>query len=278
MKRLSLLLLLIPTLLQAAGDPRWYQVEVIIYAHNNTDYHESELWPVDYSLPKLEGSQELVAAPSRKVSTSKPVPFSLLRSDALQLGGAASRIKRASDVDLLLHFGWLQPGLEEKKAVAVHIHDKMLESAAKAKASAKESKELPKLDGTLRLVLSRYLHLESDLIWRDPMSAEELALLSALPVQKEGETETETVENEEGIKNGETVEENNAVATELAAEPVAVETAPQLPLITHHVYRMQQSRRMRSNELHYIDHPRFGIVAIATRYEPNKTAKPAAAN
>jgi hypothetical protein len=32
-------------------------------------------------------------------------------------------------------------------------------------------------------------------------------------------------------------------------------------------YRVQLSRRMRSNELHYIDHPRVGIVIQATRVE-----------
>ena len=46
-------------------------------------------------------------------------------------------------------------------------------------------------------------------------------------------------------------------------------------LITHHVYRMKQSRRMRSNETHYMDHPRFGIVARVTPYESEQPeAKP----
>ena len=28
-------------------------------------------------------------------------------------------------------------------------------------------------------------------------------------------------------------------------------------------FRMQQSRRMRSGELHYLDHPRLGVIIIA---------------
>lgn len=32
-------------------------------------------------------------------------------------------------------------------------------------------------------------------------------------------------------------------------------------------FRLLEQRRMRSNELHYFDHPRFGVIAIITRYE-----------
>ena len=31
--------------------------------------------------------------------------------------------------------------------------------------------------------------------------------------------------------------------------------------------RLRQKRRMRSNELHYFDHPRFGVIALITPYE-----------
>ena len=30
-------------------------------------------------------------------------------------------------------------------------------------------------------------------------------------------------------------------------------------------YVLRQTRRMRSNEKHYIDHPKFGVIAIVTR-------------
>jgi hypothetical protein len=45
--------------------------------------------------------------------------------------------------------------------------------------------------------------------------------------------------------------------------------------------RLRQQRRMRSKELHYIDHPRFGVIALITPYEtvqaPAETDIPAAA-
>ncbi len=42
-------------------------------------------------------------------------------------------------------------------------------------------------------------------------------------------------------------------------------------------YRIRLHRRMRSNELHYIDHPKVGIVVIAHRYSEDDAEEPAAA-
>ena len=36
--------------------------------------------------------------------------------------------------------------------------------------------------------------------------------------------------------------------------------------------RLRQQRRMRSKELHYFDHPRFGVIALITPYEPVEVA------
>lgn len=40
------------------------------------------------------------------------------------------------------------------------------------------------------------------------------------------------------------------------------------------VYRVRLNRRMRSNELHYVDHPKVGIVIRAKRVEPDPEAAP----
>ena len=40
-------------------------------------------------------------------------------------------------------------------------------------------------------------------------------------------------------------------------------------------YRVRLHRRMRSDELHYVDHPKLGILIQANRYEPEKPADPA---
>ncbi len=225
-------LLLLPLLADAKEEPRWYQVEVIIFSQNSPDYHQSEIWPLDFKLPNLEKSRELIKY--KKPATSQlPAAFSLAAPKSLQLRDTASRIKRAKDVELMLHLAWVQPGLDEKQAVPVHIYEGMF--------SAQEG-ELPKLDGTLRLTLSRYLHLESDLIWREPLPP-------GMPVAQ-------------SLTSGTTSQLASATAEEL------LETTAKTAGPNYQVFRMQQSSRMRSSELHYQDHPVFGIIAVVNRYEP----------
>ena len=237
-----LTLLLLPSLLFAQDEPRWYQVELIIFAQNNPNYHTSEHWPQDYVLPDLEDSRTL--AWPRGNGTTKPQPFTLVAQKDLKLGDAVKRIESASDVTLMLHLGWLQPGLEQKDAVAVHIYDGMLSASTESLASG----TLPRLDGTLRLTLARYLHLESDLLWREPRPAGQEVDMPAITENTQGAVAT----NPDSV---------------IMAEKAPADSDQQSGTGNYNLFRLQQSRRMRSSEIHYIDHPMFGIVALITPYE-----------
>lgn len=72
-----------------------------------------------------------------------------------------------------------------------------------------------RLEGLVRLTRGRFLHLDTDLLLRDPNSSQP--------------------------------------------------------------YRVQLNRRMRSNELHYLDHPKLGIIFRATRLRPATSAPDAGA-
>jgi len=236
LKTVLLSLLLLPVLVHAAEDDRWYQVELIIFSQNNPAYRNSEQWPIDYTLPKIEDSRELQRA-SGKPSASLPEPFTLVPAEKLQLTATAKRIAQASDVELISHLGWVQPGLPEDKAVAVHIHEGDGETDSQAR-----------LDGTMRLSLSRYLHLQSDLAWREPLNP-----AVNVPV-------------EDSRDDGATHAMAQADVMPDFEGPAVTDGAAEAP--TYREYRLQQSRRMRSNELHYIDHPLFGIIVVVNRYEP----------
>ncbi|PCK10147.1 MAG: hypothetical protein COA42_00715 [Alteromonadaceae bacterium] len=45
------------------------------------------------------------------------------------------------------------------------------------------------------------------------------------------------------------------------------------PYVIRHITQMQQTRRMRSKELHYIDHPRMGLLVKIIKYKPKVAAK-----
>lgn len=189
------------TQLAVAAETRWYDVEVIIFSHNSQQYRNSEVWPVDYELPQTEASQALLPASS----SGSPVAFAQLPPSSLRLTSKANRIKSAADMNLLMHMGWRQPGLSENKAVAVRIEDGS-----------------HRLSGTLKLTLSRYLHINTDLFYREPRSG--------------------------------------SGAQESAEAGVSLEPRYQ-------AYHMKQSRRMRSRELHYLDHPLFGMAIMVTPYD-----------
>jgi hypothetical protein len=85
-------------------------------------------------------------------------------------------------------------------------------------------KTLNELDGSVKLVLGRYLHIYTDLIFRKPVIVERL--------DEETQELTET------------------------------QTLFDIPIQSH--------RRMRSRELHYIDHPMAGILIEVTPLEGDK--------
>lgn len=233
---LSTFALLLSVTAHAADEAqRWYDVEVIIFAQNSEQYRNSEVWPIDYGLQNPETTQQLL--PPVRSSQTTPVPFARLSAASLRLGKQAERIKATADMELLLHLGWRQPGLAEEKAVAIRIDDTMQAGGQPAPASAAGEPAMgaapPRMEGSLKLVLSRYLHIYTDLIYREPLAG----ATAAFPMEE-------------------------VDLFSQAEESYLLPAQPQ-----YQVYHLQQSRRMRSRELHYLDHPLFGMAILVTPYE-----------
>ena len=93
-------------------------------------------------------------------------------------------------------------------------------------------------DGTLRVHRARYLHVQADLLYYRPLDSDVGAAIpsadnaGAAPVADSPDT---------------------ALIEHLLAEE---DTAPRL-------FRLTENRRMRSRELHYLDHPLFGMLVEA---------------
>ena len=88
------------------------------------------------------------------------------------------------------------------------------------------------VDGLVRVAVERYLHLDLDLRLHLPDSAIQVA-----------------------------PQDNQAVPEDYQDQTASQDFG--VPDI-----RLRQQRRMRSKELHYFDHPRFGVIALITPYEP----------
>lgn len=189
---------------------RPFDIELIVFAHVNA-YDGGEAWPwqaaPDFP-PANRGSQaqdearESLPDPS-EVQAPLPeenVTWQSLPASERRLTAVAEALRRSSQYRPLAHLNWRQALVEPSAARAVDIA---------ALAGASDDRAVPRVEGSLRLSVARYLHLETDL---------------------------RLIEDDSYA----TLEDRTAI------------------------YRLQQSRRMRSGELHYLDHPRLGILALIT--------------
>ncbi len=262
-----------PALAEIA-DVRWYDVEVILFAQNNQEYRNSESWPIDYTPPDLENARELLPLEKEKRDPARPTAFRLLYPDELHLDADAKRINAAQDLQLLGHFGWRQPGLPQQGALAVRVDQPLFDriqamnDAARLESGTAEPvveeetmTEKPKVDGTLRLILSRYLHIETDLLLKEPLDEQ--------PMNNDAQQANVLLFSEPAVAAPD--------ASGQTAQPdlfaLAEENAAQAP---YRVYFMHQSRRMRSSETHYLDHPVFGMVIRVVPFQPQVEELPEA--
>ncbi len=156
-------LLLASSQLMAA---KTYTIEVLVFARSGQDTG-GEAWPSDPGQPNLQQ-----ASP----------PRSILGSSSLRMSGIASRLQNKSGFKPILHQAWRQTVVSRKNAKLVRL----------------TSSSTP-MDGTIKVSVSRYLHVDLDLL----------------------------------LKTGKS-------------------------------YRLQDSRKMRSKEIHYIDHPMMGVLVLIT--------------
>lgn len=273
-------------------DPRpWYRLEVILFAQSNLiDALESERWPEEYvqarpiaEEPARESARDVVvirgldvpagrepvtaASPQGTApgTDSSPLPeeFSWLMQDELQLDAAVSRLKRSSSMKLLWHGGWLQPGLEREAALPVNISLPREEPLLDEQGQALPYPPPPQLEGTLRLVLSRYLHIEADLAYLLPVDPQQVARSQA---------DKGVIEEQPTAVYGDAGMDDEMAA--LAMATLSVEERDRLLRAAElgarpswQVFHLRDSRRMRSGETHYLDHPLFGMVVQALPLE-----------
>jgi len=188
----------------------WYQVEIILFEHLYPDAG-GEVWHAGQGLPDVQGSMELVTD-----SAAGDVPFLLLRSGQHKLEGVYRALRSSRSYRPILHLAWQQPGYGAGAgAKKVHIRDTL--------AARENPEEAPvRVDGSIRLRVSRFLHADVDLAY----------FFQPVP--------------------GYLV---NGTAETL---PVTGETAQ--------YSRLRESRRMKLNELHYFDHPLFGLFMRVSRF------------
>lgn len=170
-----------------------------------------------------------------------PHAFVALPETRRILNSQARSIRRSSLYKTLVHQSWLQPVVADKASLPVLIQ------------AGDHFDDMYELDGTITINRSRFLHIDANL-WYTEFT----------PLNQQGDAPI------------------SPTANQLSPEPLSPELRAKYPQVANweatkgqylkvHSHPLQQSRRMRSSTLHFIDHPRFGILIKIEGFDPPET-------
>ena len=199
MKHLTTLLAIYCFFLAPAhADVTEYDFELIIFEDTSGRYANSEQW--QYEISEAEAAATASAGTqSDSKNTNAEIHISQIKG--IGLNKYAKKLKSSKHYHVLVHKAWRQTGFADDAAIDIPID------------SRKTSGDVNNIHGSIKIVLGRYLHIYTDMIYQQPRKDTAPILYGQSQQYKE--------------------------------------------------YPINFHRRMRSKELHYLDHPLVGILVKA---------------
>ena len=229
LKRMHLLKLFVTSLvlitcsyssLATAND---YAIEVVLFVNKDGLQQTAEQFSINHIIP----------VPSKGIdlnSESNNTDWQAITEENYILDDVVDRLKRSGRYRILKHLAWQQPRVDRDNALPIKItagrdftslfperaYRQIEFSDTSANDTQNYNQRVHELAGTINVVITRYIHVYTDLVYRLPRS------------------------NPSSLDDA------------LNRDQVLVD------------YAVNSHRRMRSRELHYIDHPLVGILVEAT--------------
>ncbi|WP_226647283.1 CsiV family protein [Microbulbifer variabilis] len=215
--------------------------EPVNETHRTTDLDEE---PIGFETTELGGNN----------TDEAPLSHLLLSPVATKLDNKAAALERGGD-RILFHKAWHQVLEQKHKSPAILIDG--------GEAFAGHTQ----LEGSITLSVSRYLHLSTNLWLSDfstPASAEGIRLPlrpsnTSIPSAEEASLPL-AHEGDNSFSNLEARDAHRPAGRQGPMNLNASLPAVQQPVYVMRAAHLQHERRMRSGQLHYIDHPAFGIL------------------
>lgn len=230
----------------AVAEGKWYQVEVLAFEHATTERYASEQWPAYPGFPDISGAVSIREhAPSNSAQGFTRIPTSEWNfNDSHRL------LNQQKHTRVLLHTRWRQYLDKEHDSLPVHLYGgtayatpfqptapssfypRLTQFTAATMLQPHQQKRLLEkahpweLEGRMDIRLSRYLHVDADFVFQKPI-------------------QHRTSSRAEGV-------------------PVSAKDWAQRANVQLHPFRLTQSLRARSKEVHYLDHPLFGLLVRIT--------------
>ncbi|GAA5317215.1 MAG: hypothetical protein AseanaTS_24190 [Candidatus Pelagadaptatus aseana] len=258
------------------NEGRWFQVEILLFTQPNQTAAE-ETWPTNIALAyppnwkKLSSLNPILTTqetvPNRPSSQAIPVQtsehpdptlllatepyFSLPEAERL-LGNNVRDLERSPKHRILYHQAWRQQvwGADEAPSLLIQ--------------GGRQYGEHFELEGSINLSVARYLHLKTNLWFTEfennyGQESNDYPPLPPLPSLTPETGELDFLDQSESPWD----------RIEVTASEY--EKILEQPYITRRVITMKQKRRMRSKEIHYVDHPVIGMVIYIVPYELPET-------
>ena len=252
MKRLIPLLLLFVSLPSLAQ--RQFDIEVIIFKRAIDAEKVNESWPNTQPKISLEHVGSFQDAQYRAKKGVQMLPYS-----EYKLTPQEDKLRKHAGFEVLMHTVWRQGDQGKSSAPVFHIqagkdfsknfHPDGSEKDAVTEANTDGFKEetidkpLYELDGKLQIYVQHYLYAETTLDLKAP-SVREVTLQ-----EQQIELDSPVSGAESNVQIGNLTEISPTVEVEKFLKS----------------YRMNQKRRMRSTETHYLDHPLLSMVIQVRR-------------
>ncbi len=220
------LILLNSTIAQASTSN--YKVELLIFSHEASDTLADEIWPAIDAIPQRASRPLEYHQQGQNTGY-----FTRLPKTSLSLRNKQASLRRSPLYRVLFHEAWIQPISGRKNQNVIRINGgEILDNG------------LYELDGYISIDKGRYLHFRSDLFHNRRLTPAESQML-----RKPSFTPAAAVATATTDESGNNSDNGNRYLTQTSIPDFLT-------------VEMDSARRMRSRELHYIDHPLFGILVI----------------
>lgn len=225
--------------------PNIYHVEIILLRNTDAQSVAAETWPDTFGVANVERAilttLPATTPPANTAAKTTPANFELLPASDFKLTASVAKLKRLPAYEVLLHTAWRQPAIDLQESSAVYVYDGMTFPET----------TLPPPTGQ-PAVIDAALHGD-DVTPVPPRfsGTVKLALGRYLHVAldlmyRNAAQRTDSV---------------RADGTEFEATREVVQG-----------YRLVETRRIKTSEVHYFDHPAFSALVLVAATEKNKNA------
>ena len=220
----------------------WYRIEILVFANEDPTVIGAEYWDEIEGIPEKEA--RFLEPSNGNIRAYKSLP-----GNYLNLHHMRKLLANSDQYRVITHQTWMQPVGRTDTPTPIRL-----------KAGDVLDNGMYELEGYIGIGRGTYIHFRPDLYFSKVLTKEEEALLKQPINNQQNDTVTTTVET------GLTTDALTTAALPQTIDTTASTAQPtfnlELPKVL--TVNLAQARRMKSKEIHYIDHPLFGVIVRAT--------------